>query len=261
MGGRSTLHHAGWLLQSPSAVGINVKCVAEDELAPREQALVKAFVDAWERSNHVTFDFAPGQGFSHPHWPPDVAAPSRDEVRRLHQLDMLDVDRAAAPTWRVYPSAAARSRFDAECEQQMRAALADPDQRLGLILEASVQAFEADPAEPLRIWSMAGADLVRHRHWPLQPDVVRMHDLQQLEELRLISSSPEDRGRAFWPTTDGRAAVHDPVGLLERRSQSATSEHEASRLRRLAEKLRASDLTVSVIAGTATAAVRALIGL
>jgi hypothetical protein len=173
---------------------------------------------------------------------------------------MLDVDRAAAPTWRVYPSSAARSQFGGDTERQMARALGDPDQRLGLILEATIEAFEADPAEPLRVWPMASVDLVRHPHWPLQPDVVRMHDLQQLEELGLVSSSLQDRGKAFWPTTDGRAAVHDPAGLLERRSKSAASEHEAGRMRRWAEKLRAGDLTVGVVAGTATAVVRALIG-
>jgi hypothetical protein len=76
---------------------------------------------------------------------------------------------------------------------------------------------------------MASVDLVKHPHWRLQPDAVRMHDLQQLEELELVSSSRQDRGKAFCPTSDGRAAVHDPAGLLERRSQTAASEHEASR--------------------------------
>lgn len=97
---------------------------------------------------------------------------------------------------------------------------------------------------------MASVDLVRHSHWPLQPDVVRMHDLQQLEDLGLVSSSPQDRGSAFWPTTDGRAAVHNAPGLLERRSETAPSEDEATRLRRWADRLRAGNLTVGVVAGT-----------
>lgn len=178
----------------------------------------------------------------------------------MHHLGMLDVDRTAAPTWRVYPSPDARTKFGGDAEQLVAAALRDPDQRLGVILQATVEAFEADPAEPLQIWPMASVDLVRHPRWPLQPDVVRMHDIQQLEELGLLGSSTEERGRAFWPTTDGRASVHNAPGLLERRSETAASEGEAARLRHWAEKLRAGDLAVGVVAGSATAVIRALIG-
>jgi len=226
----------------------------------RQVDLMTAFVAAWERSDHVPFELAPARSFSHSCWPSDLPAPDRDEVRRLHHLGMLDADRDAAPTWRVHPSAAARLQFGDEHEHQVAAALSDADQRLGMILKATVEAFEANPAEPLHLWPMAAADLVRHSGWPLQPDVVRMHDLQQLAELGLVSLSPQDRGSAFWPTLDGRAAVHNPAELLERRSENTTSEHEAARLRHWAEKLRAGDLTVGVIAGTATAAIRALIG-
>jgi hypothetical protein len=120
-------------------------------LDARQDELVRAFVDAWERSNHVPFEFAPAQSFSHPCWPVDVRVPDREELRRLHHLGMLDVDDAAAPTWRVYPSPAARTEFGGDAEQQLAGALHDPDQRLGVILQAAVEAFEANPAEPLQM--------------------------------------------------------------------------------------------------------------
>lgn len=64
-----------------------------------------------------------------------------------------------------------------DAQHEAATALNDPDRRLGMIPEAIVQAFEANPAEPLHLWPMAGADPVRHPNWPLQPDVVRVHDL------------------------------------------------------------------------------------
>lgn len=235
--------------------------MSDVNLDAREVALVRAFVDAWERSGHVPFDFGPGDVFSHPCWPSDVPVPGKDEVRRLHHLAMLEVERSAAPTWRVHPSPSARLRFGDRGEHHTAAALRDPDQRLGMILDAIVTAFEGDPTEPLRAWPMAANDLVRHPRWPLQPDVVRTHDLQQLEDLGLVSISPQERGCAFWPTPDGRAAVHNAADLLERRSQASPNEHEADRLRRWAERLRTGDIAVCVAAGTASAVIRALIGL
>ena len=38
--------------------------VATTVLEAREEELAKAFVAAWERSNHVPFDLAPGQNFT-----------------------------------------------------------------------------------------------------------------------------------------------------------------------------------------------------
>lgn len=231
-----------------------------DTLDARQVDLVGAFVGAWKRSDHVPFDFHPAESFSHPCWLPDVRDPDREEVRRLRHLGMLDVDEAAAPIWRVYPSPAARLQFGGDEEHETVAALSDPDQRLGVILQATVEAFEANPAEPLRLWPMAAIDLVRHSNWPLQPDVARVHDLQQLEDLGLMSLSSQERGYAFWPTLDGRAAVHNAADLLERRAAKSGSENEATRLRRWAERLRSGDLAVGVVAGTATAVIRALIG-
>jgi hypothetical protein len=151
--------------------------------------------------------------------------------------------------------------FGGEAERDLGAALNDPDQRLGVILESAVKAFEDDPSEPVRLLPTASGYVVRHLHWPLPPDVVRLHDVRQLEELGLVAAMAEKRGIAFWPSTDGRMAVHNAPELLDRRGQVAASEHEANRLRRLAQKLRTGDLAVGVIAGAATSVVRGLIGL
>jgi len=233
--------------------------VSESALDDRQTELAQAFVDAWERSGHVPFDFPPDRPLSHPAWPTSVQPPTHDAVRGLLSLRMLEFDKSASPTWRVYPSPAARVRFGDDRETQVAAALKDPEQRLGLILEAIVEAFYSDPAEPLRLWPRAGADLVRHPGWPLQPDVVRAHDLRQLEELGLVSVSSQSHGYDFWPTADGRAAVHDPAGLLERRSDATSSEPEASRLREWAQRLRAGEFAVGVAASGAWAAIAALL--
>ena len=76
-----------------------------------------------------------------------------------------------------------------------------------------------------------------------------------------IQTAGKDCGFDFWPTADGRAAVHNAPGLLERRSQTSPSEQEATRLRQSAHRLRTGDFAVSVAAGTASAVIRALIGL
>lgn len=145
--------------------------------------------------------------------------------------------------------------------EQIAEALADPDARLGLILEATVAAFEADPSEPLEFHPMEHADLVHHQHWLLEPTVVGAHDLQQLEELGLISAAAAGDSLSFWPTVRGRAAVTDAASYLERLAREADDEGEKSRLRRWATRLRAGDVAVGVVGGTSAALIRALIGL
>jgi hypothetical protein len=62
---------------------------------------------------------------------------------------MLEVGRSVAAMWRVFPSAQGRRELGGARERDLSAALADPDRRLGVILEATVTALEADPSEPL----------------------------------------------------------------------------------------------------------------
>lgn len=212
---------------------------------------------AWEASSHTPFDFGHSR-FEHLSWPAGVVAPDREEVRALVHGGLLEADDSVRPMWRVFPSARGRELAGVVAEE----ALADPDRRLGLILEATVTAFEADPSEPLQFHPMQQADLVRHRHWPLQPEVVRAHDLQQLEDLGLIATAPGRRSTTFWPTIDGRGAVKDAPAYLERLAQETDDEGEKSRLRSWAERLRAGDVAVGTVAGSASGAlIRALMGL
>jgi hypothetical protein len=231
--------------------------MADSDLTARQRELVSAFVAAWEASSHSPFDFGHGS-FEHPSWPAEVAAPGREEVRALVHLGLLETDDSVAPAWRVFPSARGRELAGIAPDE----GLGDADRRLGLILEATVTAFEADPSEPLQFHRMHQADLVRHPHWPLQPEVVRQHDLQQLEDLGLIASTSGRRSMTFWPTIHGRAAVKDAAGYLERLAREADDEAERSRLARWAERLRAGDVAVGTVAGSASGAlIRALMGL
>jgi hypothetical protein len=227
------------------------------DLSSRQREVVEAFVAAWEASSHTPFDFGHGP-FEHPSWPAGVAVPGREEVRALVHRGLLETDDTVAPMWRVFPSAGAREIAGVAAEE----ALADPDRRLGLILEATVTAFEADPSEPLQFHPMHQADLVRHRHWPLQPEVVRAHDIQQLEDLGLIATATGRQSMTFWPTIHGRAAVKDAPGYLERLARETDNEGEKSRLRRWAERLRVGDVAIGTVAGsTSGALIRALMGL
>jgi hypothetical protein len=221
---------------------------------------MEAFVRAWEESSHAPFDLADG-AFEHPRWPASVSPPGRQEVRGLVHKGALDADRSVAPMWRVFPSAEGRRVFGGVGEEAVSSALADPDRRLGVILEATVEAFDRDPSEPLHFAPMQQVDLVQHPHWPLSPDVVRAHDLQQLADLGLVGMAPRGRDGAFWPTPDGRAAVHDAAGFLDRRATETTDEHEKSRLQQWAERVRAGDVAVGTAGGVTGALIRALIGL
>lgn len=216
-------------------------------------------MSAWEASSHTPFDFDDGP-LDHPHWPASVSAPGREEVRALVHKGALEADRTVAPKWRVFPSAEGRRLIGSAQENAIASALADPDRRLGVVLEATVNAFERDPSEPLHFAPMQQVDLVQHAHWPLSPDVVRAHDLQQLGDLGLIGTAPRGRDCAFWPTPDGRAAVRDPARFLDRRAVEATDERERSRLRQWAERIRAGDVAVGVAGSVTGGLIRALIG-
>lgn len=222
---------------------------------------MQAFAHAWHASSHTPFDLDSGAPFSHPAWPAGVATPTRDEVRALHHLDLLEVDSSVSRIWRVFPSPEARIRYGGPDQAHVAAALRDPDRRLAVILEATVQAFEADPREPLHFSPMDQISLVKHPHWPLAPDVVRSHDLAQLEDLGLVATEPRAKDTAFWPTPAGRAAAHDPASYLDCRAAEATNEEERSRLRRWAAKTRAGDVAVGTLTGASSVVIRALIGL
>ncbi|MBS1862860.1 MAG: hypothetical protein JSS68_14245 [Actinobacteria bacterium] len=192
-----------------------------------------------------------------PPWPGSIQSPYRDEIRSLVNQDLLEIDRSVAPTWRFWPSAKAREHFPDAGERALKEALSDPDERLAVILKAIVDAFEADPSEPLLLLRTSSVDLVRHSSWAIPPDVVRHHDLSQLQELGLVGWESDT---AFYPTPAGRTAVKNPAALLSERAEQTQDEAERSRLRIWVEKIRAGEIAVSATSGVAVAAIRALLG-
>jgi hypothetical protein len=193
-----------------------------------------------------------------PPWPGSVQSPHREEIRSLVNRDLLEIDKSVAPTWRFWPSAKAREHFPDAAEKALKDALANPEERLAVILKAIVDAFEADPSEPLLFIRTSSVDIVRHGGWAIPPDVVRHHDLSQLQELGLVGWEGETE---FYPTPAGRTAVKNPAALLSERAEQIQDEAERSRLRAWAEKIRAGEIAVSATSGVAVAAIRALLGL
>jgi hypothetical protein len=128
---------------------------------------------------------------------------------------------------------------------------------LAVILKSIVDAFNADPSEPLLLLRTAQVDIVRHPGWAIPPDVVRHHDLSQLVELGLVGWESETE---FYPTPAGRMAVDNPATLLNERAEQTEDEAERSRLRAWTEKIRAGDVAVSATSGLTIAAIRALLG-
>jgi hypothetical protein len=192
-----------------------------------------------------------------PPWPDSIPSPHRNEIRSLVNRDLLDIDKSAEPTWRFWPSAQARERFADAVDKALTEALSDPGQRLAVILKAVVDAFNLDPSEPLLLLRTNSVDIVRHPGWAIPPDVVRHHDLSQLQELGLVGW---ESATEFYPTPSGRMAVNNPAALLSERAEQTEDEEERSRLRGWTEKIRAGDITVSATSGLAIAAIRALLG-
>jgi hypothetical protein len=229
------------------------------ELTARETEILKALVRLSETTPDTTFGIPPGADrLDVPTWPKDGPQPSREEVRGLVTREFLEIDKSAHPAWRFWPSEQARAAFGNNSEQALAQALRDPNQRLGVILDAIVNAFEADPSTPLLMIRTSGPDIVKHAHWGIPPDVARLHDLRQLEELGLIGWESSTQ---FYPTPSGRTAVRNPATFLSQRADQTDDEEERSRLRRWVEKFRAGDVAVGAAGGLTGAAIRAALGL
>jgi hypothetical protein len=229
------------------------------DLTERDSELLRAMVSLMEAGVAASFDIGAGEdGLREAYWPDNVRPPNRNEVRALLARDLLLSDRSAPPgVWRFWPADTARAEFESEPAKRRADALRDPDARLGIILNAIVEAFEQDPSTPLLFVRAGQAAVVKHPNWPIEPDVVGMHDLRILEDLRLIGWD----GSSFFPSPAGRLASHNPAGFLDGRAEEAANPEERSRLKGLAEKLRAGDIAVSTAGGLTGAALRALIGL
>jgi hypothetical protein len=226
------------------------------ELTARETEILETLVRLSETADDAVFDIPPGADrLALSNGDP---GPSREEIRGLVNRGLLEVDKSAHPAWRFWPSEQARGLFGSDSEQALAQALKDPDQRLGAILDAVVDAFEADPSTPLLMIRTNGPDIIRHPHWRIPPDVARLHDLRQLEDLGLIGWEGSTQ---FYPTPSGRTAVRNPATFLSQRADQTEDEEERSRLRRWVEKFRAGDIAVGAAGGLTGAAIRAALGL
>jgi hypothetical protein len=229
------------------------------ELTERETEILEALVRLSETPDYSAFSIAPGADrLEVPDWPEGNAAPTRDEVRGLVARDLLEIDKSKARTWCFWPSEEASAIFAGPSEQALAQALKHPDQRLGVILDAIVNAFEADPSTPLLLLRTDQVDIVRHPHWGIAPDVVRLHDLRQLEELRLIGW---EGATQFYPTQWGRTAARNPAAFLSQRADETEDDQERSRLRSWAEKIRAGDVAVGTAGSLTGTAIRVALGL
>lgn len=229
------------------------------ELAERDTEILEALVRLSEAPGRSMFDIPPGADkLELAEWPKDSAVPNSEEIRALVARDFLEIDKSAAPTWRFWPSEQARALFAGPSEEALAEALKDPDQRLGVILDAIVDAFEADPSTPILLIRADQVDIVRHPNWGIAADVVRLHDLRQLEELRLIGWEDDSQ---FYPTPWGRTAARNPAAFLSQRADESEDEEEQSRLRSWAEKFRAGDVAVGVAGSLTGTAIRVALGL
>jgi hypothetical protein len=121
-----------------------------DALSERERELLRTIVTLSEGRQPFEIQ-AMEDAPDDQRWPAEVRKPTRDEVRSLVGRQYLETDRTAAPTWRFWPAEAARDEFGGEAARQRAEALKNPDVRLGVILDAIVEAFDKDPATPLLI--------------------------------------------------------------------------------------------------------------
>jgi hypothetical protein len=228
------------------------------ELSERDTEILETFVGLSGADADWFFEIPVGADhIPSPPWPDSIQSPHSNEIRSLVNRDLLDIDKSDAPTWRFWPSAQARERFADAVAKVLTEALSDPDQRLAVILKAIVDAFNSDPSEPLLLLRTDSVDIVRHPGWAIPPDVVRHHDLSQLQELGLVGWESETE---FYPTPSGRMAVNNPAALLSERAEQTEDEEERSRLRSWTEKIRAGDIAVSATSGLTIAAIRALLG-
>ncbi len=130
----------------------------------------------------------------HPNWPVGVAVPSRDGLRALVHLDWLFADRSQAPDWVLSPTQSTLTAFQAPGATAIAEGLGDADRRLGLILEAVVDAYAADPSEAVTLLSYDQGDVIFSDAWPLPPDVARRLDFVLLEDARLVTRREPHRG-------------------------------------------------------------------
>ena len=219
-----------------------------DQLDAREVELARGSARAWIDSQHQPLVLAPDHDrLRHNHWPADIDPPDRGECRAMLVRGIAVQDKSRAPSWVLRPTDETIAQCGDDGQRARLAALNDPDQRLGVILDAIVASHRAAPGEPICLFRMSGADVIKHPGWSADPWMVREHDVFQLQELGLVGTSLLERGLKLWPTIRGREIIEQPAEFLERRSRELTVPAERSHLVELARKFRVSDLAVGTV--------------
>lgn len=117
--------------------------------------------------------------------------------------------------------------------------LKDPDRRLGLILEAVVDAYAADPSQAVTLLDFDQGEIVLSDAWPLPLDAARRIDFVLLEDASLVKIIPTagSSNIDIVPTGLGRDVVTGALGALDELVEDAEDEKDKRRLTRVREKV------------------------
>ncbi len=231
-----------------------------ESLTDREREILQATVTAWvsndpEAANRPLRSVASGTPSLHGNWPADVRDPHRDELRPLIHAGWLVADRSQQPDWVLSPTQETLVAFEVSGAEAIAEGLKDPDRRLGLILEAVVDAYAADPSRGISMFEYDHADLVMQGAWQLPPDAARRHDFVLLQDAGLVKVIPTgETAIDVVPTSTGRAVVDNALEALEELIEDA--EEDPKTQRRL---LRARDKVVAATKATAPGLVSGII--
>lgn len=235
-----------------------------DSLTERQREILQATVTAWE-SNDPEPSYRPlrsaaggGPGL-HGNWPADVRDATDDELRPLAHTGWLFADRARAPDWVLSPTEQTLVAFQASGADVIADGLRDPDRRLGLILEAVVDAYAADPSEPVMLFEFDQGSVIHSDAWQLPPDVTRQHDFVLLEDIGLVRILRTADSIGIVPTGRGRDVVANFGQALDELIEE--SEDHATKTRLTRAKERITTLGSSAVSGTISGlVVKALMG-
>lgn len=137
--------------------------------------------------------------------------------------------------------------------------LRDPDRRLGLILEAVVDAYAADPSEPVMLFEFDQGSVIHSDAWQLPSDVTRQHDFVLLEDIGLVRILRTPDSIGIVPTGRGRDVVANFGQALDELIEE--SEDHATKTRLTRAKERITTLGSSAVSGTISGlVVKALMG-
>lgn len=230
-----------------------------------EAAALIAIDDAWHRETTVGrvpvgIRAADGQ-LEHPNWPPDTAAPSKEAVRRLGHLGLLEFDRDAGPDWVFWPSAdgqavARQLRGQAAAEYEP---FPSTHEWIDMLRVIAATADSYDQEGQVGVGAKAGsvADVLGcsphdpnlHSALILLAEAEYLH-FQELGDLAVSLVRPAPRGLEYvrgWPSRDPDLVARRLDEALVAAIERTTDPEEKSRLQKLLSSSR--DVGKSVLAG------------